>query len=99
MTNLQLIYLSNAFYKETYFFLNEIRRLHLVTGYWALFHDESDQNFSPPFSEKVDMTPYFLENSLVVLAVLMPVALVFLVLKGYIHKKTVETVEAEVSKH
>jgi hypothetical protein len=57
--NLQLIYLSNAFFKKTYFFLNEIRRLHLVTGYWALFWNEDDLKFNPPFSEKVDMTPYF----------------------------------------
>jgi hypothetical protein len=93
--NLQLIYLSNAFYKKTYLFLNELRRLHLVTGYWALFYDENDQNFNPPFSEKVDMTPYFLEDSLIVLAVLIPVTLIFLVLRKQLYKKTVETVDVE----
>jgi hypothetical protein len=95
MTNLQLIYLSNAFYKKTYFFLNELRGIHMVTGYWALFHDENDQIFIPPFSERVDVTPYFLENSLIVLTVLMPATVVLLVLKIIIHQKTIETVDVE----
>jgi hypothetical protein len=95
MTNLQLIYLSNAFYKNTYLFLNGLRGFHLVTGYWALFHDGNDKIFVSPFSERVDVTPYFLENSLVVLTVLMPATVVLLVFNIIIHKKTIETVDVE----
>jgi hypothetical protein len=66
-----------------------------VTGYWALFHDGNDQSFIPPFSARVDVTPYFLENSLIVLTVLMPATVVLLVLKKIIHQKTIETVDVE----
>jgi len=37
------------------------------------------------------MTPYFLENSLILLAVLMPGAIIFLVLKAIHRKKIRET--------
>ena len=50
ITGLQLIYLSNAFYKKSYLLFNELRRLHMVTGYWALFHDSNDREFKTPFS-------------------------------------------------
>ena len=39
------------------------------------------------------MTPFFLENSLIVVAVLVPVTIAFLILKCYIHMKTVTDAE------
>jgi hypothetical protein len=67
----------------------------LVTGYWSLFYEEGDRDFNTPFSERVDMTPYFLENSLLVLVVLIPTTVLFLLLKAYHHKKTLSTTDVE----
>ena len=92
-TNLQIVCLSNALYDKGYFFFNEVRRLELVAGFWSMFHQEQDSDFSPPFSQKVDMTPFFLENSLIVVAVLLPVTIAFLILKCYIHMKAVTDAE------
>ena len=93
ITNLQIVCISNAFYHKSYFFFNEVRRLELVTGFWSMFHEESDSDFSPPFSQRVDLTPFFLENSLIVVAVLIPATVAFLILKCYIHTKTVTGAE------
>lgn len=60
MVNLQLVYLSNAFYKHSHFFFNELRRLHLVNGYWSLFwQQETDTFILSPFSTRLDISADF----------------------------------------
>ena len=95
ITNLQIVCLSNALYDKGYFFFNEIRRLELVCGFWSIFHDESDSDFSPPFSQRVNMTPFFLENILILFVVLIPVTAIFILCKYYLHKKTIEITDVE----
>ena len=38
ITCCQLVYLSNAFYHQQYFFFNLLKQLGLVTGSWPLFY-------------------------------------------------------------
>ena len=92
-TNLQIVCLSNALYDKGYFFFNEVRRLELVAGFWSMFHQEQDSDFRPPFSQRVDLTPFFLENSLIVVALLIPVTIAFLILKCYLRTKAVTDAE------
>ena len=95
ITNLQIVCLSNVLYQKGYFFFNEVRRLEAVTGLWSIFHEESDSNFSPPFSQRVNMTPFFLENILILFVVLIPVTAIFILCKYYLHKKTIEITDVE----
>ena len=90
-TSLQMVYLSNALYHRVFFFFNEVRRLQSVTGYWALFYTEIDANFSPPFSQRVDTTPFFLESNLPVTILLIAATALLLTLKAVHHKKTANT--------
>ena len=62
--------------------------MQLVTGHWSLFHDYTDSDFIPPFSSRADMTPFFLENSLIVISVLIPATVLFVVVKAYHQLKT-----------
>jgi hypothetical protein len=50
MTCCQMVYLANTFYQRQYFFLNEVKRMKLVTGGWYLFYEEVDSQFKVPFS-------------------------------------------------
>ena len=43
----------------------------------------------PPFSQRVDMTPFFLENTVIVMSVLVPVTIIFILFKRTLHVKTV----------
>ena len=94
-TNLQMVYLSNALYHRVFFFFNEVRRLQFTTGYWALFYTEIDVSFSPPFSQRVDTTPFFLESNLPVTILLITATTLLLVLKIVHHKKTANTTQLQ----
>jgi hypothetical protein len=52
----------------------------VVTGKWSLFHDKAESSLVPGFTDRVDISPVFLESSLTVVFVLLAVALALLVL-------------------
>ena len=60
-----------------------------------IFHEDSDSEFFPPFSQRVDLTPFFLENSLIIVAVLVPVTVAFILLKRSLFYKTIVITDVE----
>jgi hypothetical protein len=46
--------------------LSAIKGLKRVTGFWSLFHKASYNSLVPGFSDRVEVSPYFLESSLIV---------------------------------
>ena len=79
----QLAYLANSFYeKETYIF-SSVTNVKLVSAYWSLFYDSADSEILPPFTERVEITPFILQNNLIIIAILFIFSLVLLILNIY----------------
>jgi hypothetical protein len=68
----------------------------MVTGGWFLFYQEQDSEWKMPFSERVQMTPYFLEDTAVVLAIIFVFIFVWMALWLYHHFKTVVRVSTGI---
>lgn len=78
--NCQLVYLSNAFYARASFLFGSVKDFGLVSGYWSFFYDEAEHaDLLYPFTERVELTPSFLEDSLIVVGVLLVLVLLFIV--------------------
>ena len=61
-----MVYLSYCFYTQSSFMLSSIKGLKMVTGFWSLFHKAAYNSLLPGFSDRVEVSPYFLESSLIV---------------------------------
>jgi hypothetical protein len=88
VTCCQLVYLANALYQRQYIFFNEVKKMKVATGGWFLFYQEQDSEWRTPFSERVEMAPYFLENTAVVLASVIAFVLVWMAMWLYHHYQT-----------
>ena len=60
----------------------------VATGGWFLFYQDQDSEWRAPFSERVQMTPYFLEDTAVVLAIVLAFVLVWMAMWLYHHYQT-----------
>jgi hypothetical protein len=70
MSCCQLVYLSNVLYIEPSFLLSSVQNFRLVTGTWSLLTSSSDSKLLAPFSERVDLSKYFIKDSCIVVAIL-----------------------------
>jgi hypothetical protein len=77
-----LAYLSNALYQESSFLLSSIKKFNLVTGDWALLHTEDDAGLIRPFTDRVELTEYFLTSSAITFTVLAAIVLLMVLLNA-----------------
>ena len=74
LASTQLIYLSRSLYKKIPFLAESTSKLRVVTGYW-LFQSEDYEEVLPPFTERVRLSPYFLESTFAVTSLVLLVLL------------------------
>ena len=87
----QLVYLSYSFYAKPSLLFSSVRSMELVTVLWSLFQDQKDENLLTPFTERVQITPYFLENNVIVIGALLAVSILQIFLGGYLVVKSDES--------
>lgn len=73
----QIVYLSNCLYIVPSFLISALKQFQLVTGDWSLFHINEDRNTLFPFTDRVTLTPSFLEDSLIVVSTLLLTSIVW----------------------
>ena len=74
LVSTQLVYLSSSLYKKIPFLAESVSKLRVVTGYW-LFQSEDYEEVLPPFTERVWLSPYFLESTFAVASLVLLVLL------------------------
>ena len=90
LSSLQIIFLSYSFHSNPSFLLRSIFALNLVTGKWSFFTQEGDKYLIDPFTERTAIAPYFIENSIIIVAILFLLILVMITLSLY--EKTKEDI-------
>ena len=74
----QMVYISYCFYEQPSYLFRAIKSLKVVTGGWFLFYSSDNAHLLKPFSDRVDITPQFYENNLVLLSILALVLIIYL---------------------
>ena len=64
----QIVYLSISFYKMPPIFLSPLKNFNIVTGDWSFFHKSAYDEMLVPFTQRVQISAYFIENTLFVLS-------------------------------
>ena len=57
---------------------SSLQGFHLVTGYWLLF-GQNNYSYLPGFTDRLQLGPYFLENSFIIVISLLLFTLLFLI--------------------
>jgi hypothetical protein len=75
-----VVYLSYCLYPNPSVIFEGVNNLELLTGKWSLFYVKTDQLLIPGLTDRIEMSPFFLETSLVVTIGLLVLTIIFLVL-------------------
>jgi hypothetical protein len=65
----QLVYLSYCFHPSLSFLFGSLKQFGSVTGLWSLFYQKEYSRLVQGFTNRVELSPFFFESSLVVLGV------------------------------
>jgi uncharacterized membrane protein len=73
-----MVFLSNALFATPSFLCSSMKTFTLVTGNWSFFFSDSDKELLYPFTERVEITDHFLEDTLFVVLALFVIGVAWL---------------------